>query len=193
MLIMEQNDETLGWRGQKSLAWSAGTPESATMRRFGPDPDKFVRPPYSNVGGFVGRRAVFQGVLDRVREAQRLFQEAQPDVEPKGRPELEYLASRLKVYEYLAETIVELNTAFIECHRAFQFYESDRAGFVKLLDTMKEHVDRAHHASVRTAQEQARFTDHPSELAVLEYVNCGLIKYTQPFHEFIDKLVALHR
>ena len=193
MLIMEDNDKVLGWRnwgGQP--AYGGHSSETSAMARFGRDPKKLKGPPYPNVAAYVGQKARYEPVLQRLQKAQSLLSQARPNVQGNGQHELEYLASRLKVYEHLLHWIVETNTALIQCHQAFGYRDSDPTKFLEVLRGMQTSVDRAYEAAMATGQEQARFVAHPSELAVLAFVNSGVIKHTRDFQQFVHQLVAFH-
>lgn len=192
-LILEENDAVLGWRGQRSLNYDClATPEVFTIRKFAQQTNPYDGPPYEDTTPFVDRKAIFEGVSDRIEKARGLLERARPTVEPHGMCELEYLISRGDVYDLLARSIVLINESFIACREAFDARGSDYGKFQQMLDGASEKARLAYETAIKTAEAQAEGIDHPSELGVLAYLNCGLVTRWDAYHKHMRNLVEFH-
>ncbi|MEW5979320.1 MAG: hypothetical protein AB1898_26295 [Acidobacteriota bacterium] len=192
---LEQNEEYLGWRGQRNFQCCSPIPEVVTAYRLYKQPNPFDGP--SDWGEFIKqsheRIRYFAGSVELLTRALRSLEKAVPRVAPQGQEELNYLRNKTESYVLHLQTLILARRAYIAFEEAFQLRPNmERQQFVRNLDKSMDLFSEARTMGRRATEKFAELIDHPSDLGVLYRANLFLVTGMELVEQTMQNVVNFH-
>ncbi len=211
--LLEESEESLGWRSLKSFHFSGGCLElhqlaAELLEQDNPydgpnDPEslsKKAKSLYLAISSRTPAGEYIPGKIGLYRKSARLLTEAlgemrsaQETVTAKGRSYLGYMMSKTEAYishlemvAYAAEGLGAYADAFIE-------HVGDEASLSNALVESERLLGKAQDSARKTARLFSRQIDHPSDLAILFLANVFNIQKADRVADLVRRVANYHR
>ncbi len=195
--ILEENEEYLGWRGQRNFHCCSPIPEVAIAYRLYKQPNPFDGP--EGWERFIQQSGAkveyFTHSLELLRKALRHLEAASPKVAPGAREELNYLRNKTESYALLLETLIESRRGYMAFAEAFRLWKEksiERAELVGRLDESMAMFTEARKLGRHTTETFALVVDHPSDLGVLYRANLFLVTGLELAEKTMQNIINYH-
>lgn len=197
-LLLEENEQTLGWRGRRGLfsTWAASCRMGVALRQvnFKSEPLKLDRQELDTaIQAAEGERQFWDGRAAHCRQALELMRQARPQVWPGSREELDYVIYKTENFI----TVFELLAAAQEARAAFDRALLARSGgqvaeVGQQLEHSRTALERANRLARTAAQQMIPYAHIPTERHILWIFNKSL-----PSHEaaraYLAEVIAFHK
>jgi hypothetical protein len=197
-LLLEENEQTLGWRGRRGLmsTWSASSGMGSRTRRvaYRDENIKLDRQELEQaIQSADGERQFWDGRAAHCGQALELLRQARPTVWPGSQEELDYVIYKTENFI----TVFELLSAALEASATFDRAlvarsAGEAAEIGKHLDQSLAAADRANELARKAAEQMIPYAHVPTERHILWIFNKAI-----PSHEatraYLAEVVALHQ
>ena len=211
--LLEESEESLGWRSLKSFHFSGGCQELDTLGAEllsednpydGPaDPESLSRQAksfYLAISSRTPAGKYIPGKIDLYRKSVGLLGRAMAEmraaratVSEKGRPHLEYLINRTEAYIAHLEMVAEAAEGIAAYADAFIEHKGDEVSLAHAHAGAEKHLVRAQEKARQTARIYSRLIDHPSDLAILFLANVFNIQKADRVSDLIRRVANYHQ
>ena len=211
--LLEDSEQSLGWRSLKSFHFSGGCQEldalggellSEDNPYDGPaDPESLsarAKSLYLSILSRTPAGEFIPGKIDLYRKSIALLGQALAEmgasegaVSGKGRPHLEYLRNRTEAYISHLEMVVEVAEGIATYADAFIEHRGREGPLAADLERAEQHLVRAQEKARQSARIFSRFIDHPSDLAILFLANTFNIQKVDRVADLVRRVANYHR
>jgi len=194
---LEENEEYLGWTGRGNFGCCGVPSDISIIQSYSEQGNPYDGPTFAGWAGFLDHARddsrYFVRSAELLRQALAHFEQADKQVAPGARSELAYLRNKTEAYALHLDTLVQLETAYLEFDAAFRARAAGNpADFMKRLDHSLEMFREAHRMSVAQATKFSEIIDDPSDLGVLYRINVYMIDGTDIVLKFMQNIDAFH-
>ena len=191
---LEANEEFLGWTGNYNFPCCSVPAEISILETYSEQVNPYDGPTFEKWAAFLDHARdesmYYTQSAGLLRQALAHFEQADKQVAPGGKSELAYLRNKTEAYAKHLDTLVELETAYLEFDAAFRAKSAGNLEeFVRRLDHSMERFRTAHRMSIATATKFAEIIDDPSDLGVLYKYNVYMIDGTEIVEQFMQNIV----
>ena len=211
--LLEDSEESLGWRSMKSFHFSGGCSELEVLAAEllaqdnpydGPDDaghlSKRATCRYLSIDSRVPSGVFIPGKIDLYRNsisllslALSLMREAQGVVSAKGRPHLDYLVNKTEAYAAHLEMVALVAEGIAAYADAFIAHARDEPKLAPALAGAEQLLIQATQKGREAAGIFARKIDHPSDLGILFLANVYNIQKADRLAELVHRVVIYHQ
>ena len=188
---LEDNEEFLGWRGQKNFQFWRG--DRFLQTRLLAQDNPFDGPPDAEAMAKEAKTAtIIERAVEYLDRALVEMEKAEGVVSAKGEPLLGYLINKTDAYKMHLEMVVDLCKGSASYAEAFMEHGDDEAALVAALAGAERHFVAAQEKAREAARRFAELVDHPCDLAILFLANVYTIKPLDQGVDLIRRVVNYH-
>ncbi len=196
-LLLEENEQTLGWHGRRGLfsTWAASCRMGIRLRRVNYRQDKLQldrQQVEQSIQAAEGERAFWDGRAAHCRTALQLLREARPEVWPGSSDELDYVIYKtdnfITVFDLLA-AVQETKAVFDRALLAVS--DGDKVAATRHLDETQTALDRANRLVREAAEQMIPYAHIPTERHILWIFNKAIPSH-QAERTYLADVVAFH-
>ena len=211
--LLEDSEESLGWRSLKSFHFSGGCMElhqlaGELLEQDNPydgpeDPELLSQKAKSlylaissrtPAGEFVpGKIELYRKSIRLLEEALGEMKSAQETVSSKGRSYLGYLVSKTEAYISHLEMVAHAAEGLGAYADAFLEHADDEEALSNALAESEHHLGKAQQSARQAALLFARHIDHSSDLAILFLANLFNIQNADRIADLVRRVTNYHR
>jgi hypothetical protein len=196
-LLLEENEQTLGWRGRRGLmsTWAASSRLGVALRPvdYTAKNLKLDRPSLENsVQAAQGERDFWNGRVAHCRQALELMRQARTNVWPGSREELDYVICKTENFITIFETLSaaqEAKAAFDRALLAMSGEQENAAEVGKQLDAARTSLERANRLIRLVAQQMIPYACIPTQRHILWIVNKAIPSHDAA-RDYLAKVIA---
>jgi hypothetical protein len=211
--LLEDSEESLGWRSMKSFHFSGGCSELEVLGAEllaqddpydGPDNPEYLskraKCRYLAIDSRVPSGEYIPGKIELYRKSTALLSQAlsrmrevQPVVSSKGQSHLDYLVGKTEAYKAHLEMVALVAEAIAAYADAFVLRPKNEEDLSKALLGAERLINAAQQKAREAAGSFARKIDHPSDLGILFLANVYNIDKADRLAELFHRVAVYHQ